>query len=361
MSRTAPTVLHAASRTRLASGLALLAAAGLTSCNGGSPVDSDAAYRHAASIVACGPRTPGSAGHSKVVDYLKQQLEALGLPAHEQTSEVELTVYDKQKTIPLRNIWTEIPGQDPENGPILLFGAHYDSKITADHPPHQPQPGQPPQERNFEFVAALDSAASCGLLLELARALQARDTVPNVWIVWFDGEESIEFDWVDEEALLGSTAFAKAMAKDQKRFPQGLAARMKTMVLLDLLGDHNLKIDRDTRSNAQLLDLFEEAAQEIGFDQMYLYESPMTDDHVPFRNYGVPVIDLIDFRHRYENDGKHPTLKDRAPPPEDGVYTRWWHTPNDTMDNVSARSLGVVGDLIWAALPRIEAQFYGGE
>ena len=31
-----------------------------------------------------------------------------------------------------------------------------------------------------------------------------------------------------------------------------------------------------------------------------------------------------------------------------------WHTPNDTLDAVSARSLQVVGDVVLAALPQIE-------
>ena len=33
-----------------------------------------------------------------------------------------------------------------------------------------------------------------------------------------------------------------------------------------------------------------------------------------------------------------------------------WHTANDTLDSVSARSLQVVGDVLLAALPQIEAR-----
>ena len=33
-----------------------------------------------------------------------------------------------------------------------------------------------------------------------------------------------------------------------------------------------------------------------------------------------------------------------------------WHTAGDTLDAVSARSLQVVGDVLLAALPQIEAQ-----
>ena len=34
-----------------------------------------------------------------------------------------------------------------------------------------------------------------------------------------------------------------------------------------------------------------------------------------------------------------------------------WHTAGDTLDAVSARSLQVVGDVLLAALPQIEARF----
>jgi len=47
--------------------------------------------------------------------------------------------------------------------------------------------------------------------------------------------------------------------------------------------------------------------------------TPILDDHEPFRIEGVPAIDLIDL--------------DYGP----------WHTSGDTMDQVSAQSLEIVG------------------
>lgn len=54
------------------------------------------------------------------------------------------------------------------------------------------------------------------------------------------------------------------------------------------------------------------------------------DDHVPFLRVGVPATLLIDFDFP------------------------WWHTAEDTLDKVSARSLQVVGDVLLDALPAIE-------
>ena len=59
------------------------------------------------------------------------------------------------------------------------------------------------------------------------------------------------------------------------------------------------------------------------------------DDHVPFLKAGVPAVDLIDLEY--------------AP----------WHTAEDTLDKVSARSMEVVGRVLTAALPKIESRLLG--
>ena len=44
--------------------------------------------------------------------------------------------------------------------------------------------------------------------------------------------------------------------------------------------------------------------------------------------------------------------------PPDGTYAAWWHTPDDTLDKMSAASLAFAGNLVWRALPAIEKKFY---
>jgi glutaminyl-peptide cyclotransferase len=252
-------------------------------------------------------------------------------------------------------VWTEVPGKDPENGPIVLLAGHYDSKLTQGHPD---------PAHNFEFVGALDGGGTSGVLLELARALHDRKPGSdgaidaNVWIAWFDGEECLEFEWVNDKSLLGSRHFATTMAADKKRFPSGLSARLRAMVLLDLLGDVNFKIDKDTRSNAELADIFQAAAADLGIGKrVFVYESPMYDDHVPFKDLGVSVIDLIDFRWRAPSEwaisAEQWKQRNIEKPPE-GTYKPWWHTPDDKLDAVSADALGAVGNLVWHALPAID-------
>jgi Zn-dependent M28 family amino/carboxypeptidase len=50
------------------------------------------------------------------------------------------------------------------------------------------------------------------------------------------------------------------------------------------------------------------------------------DDHVPFVKRGVPAADLIDFMYGYNN-----------------VF---WHTPQDSVDKLSPKSLQIVGSVI---------------
>src|SRR5205085_12226020 len=85
--------------------------------------------------------------------------------------------------------------------------------------------------------------------------------------------------------------------------------------------------DRVTNSAPWLTDLVFKAATQLGV-QSYFYQraEPMSDDHVPFAAIGVPVVDLIDFDYGYNN-----------------VF---WHTPQDTIDKLSPRSLQIVGDVV---------------
>lgn len=331
--------------------LMLAAALPLASCSSDTgPVDGTRAYAHVEKFVSFGPRPPGSPARDTAAKYISDELRSYGLTPRDQKWSEKVEVYGKTAEYAFHNVWTEVPGRDPQNGPVLLLAAHYDTKLTGNHAD---------ETHNFDFVGAIDGGGASGVLLELARALSQRETplVPNVWLAWFDGEECLEWNWKDEKSLFGSRYFAETMSKDKTLFPDGLAQRMKVMVLMDLIGDTQQKIDKDTRSMGKLLDIFLATAEEMGeTDRMFEYESPMTDDHVPFKNRGVAVIDLIDFRWRTPAEWARVAQGVPGPATE---YTAWWHTPLDTMDNVSADSLAFVGNLVWNALPRIEREFYG--
>jgi len=133
-----------------------------------------------------------------------------------------------------------------------------------------------------------------------------------------------------------------------------LLPRIKTFVLLDLIGDKNIKIDKDGNSSGELQEIVAKAGKTMGESaRVYKYTSATTDDHEVFRGYGVPSVLLIDFYNRVPPERMN--LKPgQTPPPSDG-YEQWWHTDRDTVDKMSASSLAFAGNLVMQALPDFEA------
>ena len=93
-----------------------------------------------------------------------------------------------------------------------------------------------------------------------------------------------------------------------------------------MIGDRDLDVLRDLSSTPWLLDVVGEAAAKFG-DRSYFFQerNSVGDDHIPFMQRNVPCADIIDFNYGYQN--------------------AFWHTPQDTMDKLSARSLTIVGDV----------------
>src|SRR5437867_9469858 len=100
-----------------------------------------------------------------------------------------------------------------------------------------------------------------------------------------------------------------------------------------MIGDRDLRIRRDTNSTPWLTNIIWDAAKRLQLDEAFIADATrIEDDHMPFVAAGVPAVDIIDL--------------DYEP----------WHTAKDTLDAVSARSLQIVGDVVLAALPSIEAR-----
>ena len=110
------------------------------------------------------------------------------------------------------------------------------------------------------------------------------------------------------------------------------------MVLFDLVGDCELEIPLEARSDARLYALFAAAAEaRSGSPEPFQgATTAVADDHIPFIEAGIPALDLIDF--------------DFGPGPAPGAY---WHTPQDTLDKVCPESLDAVGEAARTAIGQI--------
>jgi glutaminyl-peptide cyclotransferase len=270
--------------------------------------DSGRAWEHLRQLVAIGPRPSGSPAIEQTRKYIKDQLSAAGLSAVEQTWDDE-TPLDKVRMV---NLLATIPGARKER---IVVAGHYDTKLY----------------RQFRFVGASDGGSSAAFLLELARVLKARRNPFTIELLFLDGEEARMPDWHGTDNTYGSRHYVELARRD------GSLATLKALVLIDMIGDRDLDIRRDTNSTPWLTNIIWEAARRQNLDDYFVADSTrIEDDHLPFLAAGVPSVDIIDLDYEA------------------------WHTAKDTLDAVSARSLQVVGDVVLAALPNIETHLGKG-
>jgi len=264
--------------------------------------DGSKAFAHVEKLVAVGPRTPGSAGIRRAQEYIRGQLDGAGCKVEEDNFEA-VTPAGK---LPMKNIVAKISGSSSS---LVLLMTHYDTR------------------RMEGFVGANDGGSSTGLMLEMARQLCPRKHAFEIWIVFFDGEEDL-VRWSDIDGTFGSRQMAAKLALT------GELKRIKAAILADMIGDRDLNIRRETNSTAWLTDLVWSAAARLGYTKYFLSDSQaVEDDHTAFLRRGVPATDLIDF--------DYPA----------------WHTPADTLDKISPRSLGIVGHVLLESLKDLEKKF----
>jgi glutaminyl-peptide cyclotransferase len=258
-----------------------------------------AAMQYVRRVVAFGPRWVGSPGHTKTENFLRTQLKG------DNVEEDSFTAQTPAGPKTMRNFIAKYPGT--KDGIVIVAG-HYDTLYNRP-----------------DFVGANDAGSSTGLPLQLAKDLRAelksgKRQGYSVWVVWLDGEEAI-IKWSDTDSVYGSRHLAEKWQGD------GTLKRIRAFLLVDMVGDADLNIERDANSAPWLEDMIQQAAVRYGYQShFFARESGMEDDHVPFKKRNVPVADLIDFDYGYDN--------------------AFWHTKEDTVDKLSPKSLEIVGSVV---------------
>jgi glutaminyl-peptide cyclotransferase len=236
-----------------------------------------AAFRLLRRQVEMGPRPAGSSRSRELARLLKRVVPRA-----------------RYQEVPggLRNVIGTVRGREPG---YVVVGAHYDTKDL---------PG---------FVGANDGASGTAVAAQLARTIRRpRHTVK---FAFFDGEESPrgtpDRDF-DERGLRGSKVAARTLAD------------ARAMILLDFVGDRELTIRYESNSSPGLWRKLRAAAKRVGALSVFPSgdQGPISDDHLPFLDKGVPSIDLIDFDFPC------------------------WHRRCDDMSAVSRHSVDAVGETI---------------
>lgn len=275
--------------------------------------DAEKAWNHLVAQVAIGPRHSGSEGAERTRKQISDALTAAGLSPVIESFQSSTPI----GPIDFANVYADLVGTGGDDQPIFVLASHFDTKRL-----------QP------DFVGANDGGSSTAVLLELARVMAAapRRTVTYRFL-FLDGEEAVNHSWRDPDNRYGSRHHVERIKKT------GLNQRVKLCVLLDMVGDKDLKFTLDEYSTTEVVRLFEKAGKAGGLGKyMWAKRMPILDDHISFsEGLSIPVIDLIDFEY--------------------GPRNSYWHTSEDTLDKCSKESLEAAGRLVLLTLPELEARF----
>jgi Zn-dependent M28 family amino/carboxypeptidase len=262
-------------------------------------------FQHLKNQISFGPRIPYTEAHEKTVQYITKELDNSGW----RTEIQEFTAGSHQGK--------NVVGKYGYGEPWIILGAHFDTRLISDRELN-------PEKILTPVPGANDGASGVAVLLELANWLPGileenlhqnqefeEGLVQQIWLVFFDLEDNGEipgYDWI-----LGSTEFVNSLENTPS-----------AAVILDMIGDSNLKIYIESNSDYALSEEIWGYADELGYGEHFIphVKYSIIDDHTPFLEKGIAAVDIIDFEYAY------------------------WHTTQDTIDKVSPESLKVVGDTI---------------
>lgn len=265
------------------------------------------AFAEVEQLIRYSPRDAGTRGASFTAEHILKRLTEFGIQA-------EIDTFDDNTPHGIKtfhNVIGKIPGTD---GNWIILGSHFDTMSGIDN-----------------FIGANDSGSSTGILLEMARML--KDTKPRTGIIFafFDGEEAVS-GYISGDGLHGSRHMAEQLVTS------GEHQFIKTMILMDMVGDSDLCFTIPKNSSLELTKLLLQSAKHTDLrDHVSLMtDREIYDDHVPFLRIGIPSIDIIDFKF-----GSKPRLND------------YWHTAEDNLEHISAESLDITGTIVLEMLRTI--------
>jgi glutaminyl-peptide cyclotransferase len=255
-------------------------------------------------VNAAPKRYIGSPGHAAAEAFIKDQFKPE--VAKGNFVDDKFTARTPIGPLTMHNLIVKFPGK--KDG-IIVLASHYETNYWL---------------KDIHFIGANDGACTTALLIALGQYY--REHPPqgySVWLLFTDGEESINKEWTDTDSLYGTRHIAAKWSGD------GTLGHIKAFVLADMIGWKQLNIDKESNSTPWLLELEAKAGRDTGHSK-YLFKDSQAiqDDHLPFVQRGVPSLDVIDFQYGTAAD------------PE-----AFHHTDQDTMDKLSVASLQVAADM----------------
>ncbi len=282
----------------------------------------DSAYTFIAEQVAFGPRVPNTIAHKNCATYLSAKLKQAGASVTEQFFQASAFNGTLLKGV---NI---IGSFNPEASRRILLFAHWDTRPWSDHDPD-------PANYNTPVTGANDGASGVGVLLEVARQLGLKLPQVGVDIVFFDAE-----DYGAPESWQGNDPHTWCLGSQYwSRNPHQSGYKASFGILLDMVGAPDATFYREQISEHYAADIVNKVwstARSLGH-QRYFINQPggsITDDHLYVnRIAGIPSVNIIQYDPNSEKGFGH-----------------YWHTINDTMENIDRSTLHAVGTTVLSVI-----------
>jgi len=252
----------------------------------------------------------GSPGHAAAEAFIRDHFKPEA--AHNNLIADTFTARTPIGPLSMTNYIVKFPSTNPgKKDGIIVLASHYETNYPL---------------KDIHFIGANDGACTTALLIALGQYY--REHPPqgySIWLLFTDGEEAIQ-QWGPSDSLYGTRHIAAKWSAD------GTLGHIKGFILADMIGAKDLNVDRDTNSTPALLDLLAQAGRDTHHSTyLFKHNTTVEDDHIPFKQRGVPVLDIIDL--------------DYGPPTDEHPEGGFHHTEKDTMDKLSATSLQVSADL----------------
>ena len=264
--------------------------------------------------VELGPRLPGSNASFALRESIKENLT-------DWTFEEE-THY--REDFNLTNLIATYKPFNSSSQEIYLV-AHYDSRDRAERDDNE-------SLRDIPIDGANDGASATAVLIEMGKIIPQMNLNHTVKLFFTDAEDQGE-----RAGIYGSKAWAENKTDDE-------LSDISAFIVIDMIGDYDLHFTHVWPGTSELWLTIQSLAEALGLvegeedclgnpgEDVFDIDTShgVIDDHVAAFERGVPAIDIIDI-HSGEGAEK---------------WGGYWHTHNDTIDKVSADSLGKIGQLL---------------
>lgn len=285
--------------------------------------DRDSAYQYIQKQVEFGPRVPNSDEHKKTKEWLVSQFKNFGANVIEQ--DFQATAYDGTQL----NGTNIIAQYNPSSSERILLAAHWDTRPIADS-------DLSTERRDEPILGADDGGSGVGVLLEIARQLQANPLEMGVDLVLFDAED-YGAPREQEQELTSSSILTWCLGS--QHWSKNLHVpgyKPKYGILLDMVGSKGARFTKEASSMQyapQLMNKIWKLANGMGYGNYFVNErsDQVVDDHLFVNEIAkIPMIDIIN---------RTPT-----------GFGKYWHTHDDNMEVIDKRTLRAVGQVMLAVI-----------